>query len=437
VSLGGAHADLGGTLWGEDAAVRSSRTPMQLHMMRDQGLSGRGAVCLDGLDAGFYFAPAADSSNANNWQIYFQGGGWCYDEMDCWGRSNGILGSSKDWPNQSSLGGIMSDDCEVNPDFCNYNRAQLAYCDGNSFSGDRDEPIVVTGLDGKPKPIYFRGKRIIDAVLGTLLKMGLDKAEKVLLTGCSAGGLATYLHTDYVHNFLQSAGVPLKTFKSAPISGLFLLHQTVDGRPVYETQMREIFKLANSSGGVHAGCIAAMSAADAWKCNFAQFAYAHTESPIFALNSALDSWQTSCIYTSDLAPGFPAQKTVDNGECSAQGKGALGSWKSCVLDVESCTEAQMTAMNSYMVDFTHVLQGAGTYAKLGNGAFVPSCSTHCEAQDDHAWSAFKISGVSMKQAVSRWWHSYIDCLYHPETSPHRCNPTCAMASSREHSVLVV
>jgi hypothetical protein len=28
---------------------------------------------------------------------------------------------------------------------------------------------------------------------------GLGSADTVLLTGCSAGGLATYLHTDYVH----------------------------------------------------------------------------------------------------------------------------------------------------------------------------------------------------------------------------------------------
>ena len=52
-------------------------------MMPEKGLSGMGAVCLDGTDAGFYFAPAANKSNANDWQIYFEGGGWCYDEEDC------------------------------------------------------------------------------------------------------------------------------------------------------------------------------------------------------------------------------------------------------------------------------------------------------------------------------------------------------------------
>ena len=40
---------------------------------------------------------------------------------------------------------IVSSDCKVNPDFCNFHRVWLAYCDGNSFSGNRDEPVVVQG----------------------------------------------------------------------------------------------------------------------------------------------------------------------------------------------------------------------------------------------------------------------------------------------------
>lgn len=39
----------------------------------------------------------------------------CYDEMDCWGRSNGGLGSSKTWAKTASEGGIMSANCKTNP----------------------------------------------------------------------------------------------------------------------------------------------------------------------------------------------------------------------------------------------------------------------------------------------------------------------------------
>jgi len=415
-------------------------TVMKLHMMSDEGLSGRGAVCLDGSDAGFYFAPASDPKNANDWQIYFQGGGWCYDKMDCWGRSNTGLGSSKEWKSTSAMDGIMSDNCDSNPDFCNFNRVHLVYCDGNSFSGDRDEPVVVTGLDGKQKKLYFRGKRILDAVLSKLLTMGLDKAENVLLTGCSAGGLATFLHTDYVHNFLKSAGVPVKKFKSAPISGFFLLHETVEGKPVYAKQMQEIFNLANSTGGLNANCIAALKEEDAWMCNFAQYAYMYTESPIFPLNSALDSWQTGCIYASELTPGFPDQKNTDNGEC-----GAVKSYGPCLNNLEKCSKEEMTTMNQYILDFNQIMQGSGTYSKDGNGAFINSCHMHCEAQGGE-WNTIKIGSMTIQQAFSKWWHSkdesaaehsYGSCLYHTDSSPHRCNPTCGGSTGGAEQTVVV
>ena len=35
------------------------------------------------------------------------------------------------------------------------------------------------------------------------MPMGLNKATDVLLTGCSAGGLATYLHADHVASLLR------------------------------------------------------------------------------------------------------------------------------------------------------------------------------------------------------------------------------------------
>jgi hypothetical protein len=50
---------------------------MELVKMPDKGLSGMGAVCLDGSDAGFYFSKySGGEANKNKWQLYFQGGGW-------------------------------------------------------------------------------------------------------------------------------------------------------------------------------------------------------------------------------------------------------------------------------------------------------------------------------------------------------------------------
>lgn len=88
----------------------------------------------------------------------------------------------------------------------------------------------------------------------------------------------------------QCAG--LEKYKASAISGFFLLHDNVEGKPVYPDEMASIFALANSTHGVNKDCIADKAPKDQWQCNFAQEAYAYTKSPTFPLNSALDSWQT-------------------------------------------------------------------------------------------------------------------------------------------------
>lgn len=51
----------------------------------------------------------------------------CYDAGDCLGRSKGNLGSSKAYPATATSvgGGIASQDCSQNPNFCNWNTVYL------------------------------------------------------------------------------------------------------------------------------------------------------------------------------------------------------------------------------------------------------------------------------------------------------------------------
>ena len=83
-----------------------------------------------GSSPAFWFQAATNVTHANHWQIYFQGGGWCYSEADCWGRSKTTLGSSRGLPGTTTLGGIMGSDPETNPDFAGFNKVMLAYCEG-------------------------------------------------------------------------------------------------------------------------------------------------------------------------------------------------------------------------------------------------------------------------------------------------------------------
>ena len=109
-----------------------------------------GAQCLDGTPGAYYLRTVPGSTD---WMFYFEGGGWCYSEVDCLGRSHGGLGSSKAYPATQSdnLGGLLSPNATINY-FSNYNLVYMKYCDGNSFSGDRDAPVPVNG-----SLLYFRG----------------------------------------------------------------------------------------------------------------------------------------------------------------------------------------------------------------------------------------------------------------------------------------
>eukprot|EP00659_Diplonema_papillatum_P010689 gene10689-16445_t len=405
---------------------------MHLELMTEE-VDSMGAMCLSGSPGGYYYGKA-NSENVNNWLIFFQGGGWCYDEVDCYYRSMTALGNSSSWAPTFEDGGMISQNCTVNPTFCNFNIAYLRYCDGNSFSGNADKPLVVNNTN-----VYFRGKRIIDAALSHLsAKYNLSSAVNVLLTGCSAGGLATYLHTEYVHTWFRFNAPNLQVFKAASISGFFLDHLTVYGQPVYETQIRYVHGLSNASlgGGLNADCVQHyLATGDDWKCNFAQYTYDFIYTPFFVLNSGLDSWQTGCIYTATLPDNFPNQTGNENGVCGQ------GSYAQCSNDPNTnCNVTEIGAMNQFTKDFMGLLMGARGSQLDGHGAFVHSCHTHCEAQVDDQFMTFAVNGVTMRTALAQWWnsgsdpasqHTYQPCLHSDAANAtnRQCNPTCGVTAT--------
>lgn len=390
-----------------------------------------GAVCLDGSPGAYYFAPAVNPTHNTSWQLYFQGGGWCYSLKDCWGRSNTTLGSSTQWVDSVQIGGILSPDCEVNPDFCNFNRVFFQYCDGNSFAGDLENPVEVDG-----RQLWFRGHRILRAALDSLVQNhGFGNAQTVMVTGCSAGGLSAYIHSPYVHSYVASFG-QLQKFGVMPVSGFFLSHPNIEGEAVFETQIRNIFLLSNATRGVNQACIAERSPETQWQCNFAQASYNHTPTAVFPIESAMDSWQTACILTSELQDGFPDTDTIDNGVCGAVDE---GSWIPCILDVEKCDASQTQVMNQYIDDFMQDIRGASqAWGKVGNGAFVHSCHTHCAPFLD-GWTTIQVQDLTMQQAAGAWWrsdfsdaaaeHTYLPCHYHTDRTPRACNPTCPSSAA--------
>jgi len=208
-------------------------------------------------------------------------------------------------PKTLSDGGPLLDDPVDNPLFYSWNHVEIAYCDGASFSGNRDDPIVVNGTT-----LYFRGFRVLQAVIRDLLeRQGMWAATEVLLTGCSAGALSTYLHVDQIRDMLPKT---VTRFKAAPFSGLFLHEPNVEGVPVYQSQLRRVFEMQNCTGGVPQACIAAQKPGEEWRCIFAQEVHPFIQSPFFIMNSAYDSWSAVAI----PFPSLPAALCRDGRRAS-------------------------------------------------------------------------------------------------------------------------
>uniref|UniRef100_A0A452YTQ0 Pectin acetylesterase n=1 Tax=Aegilops tauschii subsp. strangulata TaxID=200361 RepID=A0A452YTQ0_AEGTS len=129
------------------------------------------AVCLDGSPPAYHLHRGS-GAGARGWLLQFEGGGWCNDAPSCAARAGTRRGSTRLMSKLEVFSGVLSNDPARNPDFYNWNRVKLRYCDGGSFAGDSE-------FRNGSSVIYMRGQRIWDAIIADLLTKGLAKAEKV------------------------------------------------------------------------------------------------------------------------------------------------------------------------------------------------------------------------------------------------------------------
>merc|ERR1712166_141361 len=348
-----------------------------------------GALCLDGSPGAYYHLPGS-GSGADKWYIHHQGGGWCESLDDCLGRSKTDLGSSKRYPATADLGGgYFSTDASQNPLMYNWNHVFMRYCDGGSFSGNNLTTEVYKGTT-----LHWRGMHVREAIAADLFtNRGLAKATDLVVSGCSAGGLATYLHTDQWCDALHTKNPQAKCV-GLPDSGFFLdfqdptatcspeslvtplLGRTVDGD--YHCGLKWTFDIQNATAGVNSDCIAAHSG-DEWRCMFAEHSSERIHSPMFAMQSQYDSWQTGHV----------------QGHASTQ---IMGN------NITSRIQSDLMAHNNE------------------SGAFLDSCHHHCGA-----WNTIRIDGDLVSVAIQKWY----DTIGVPgakklwnQNKPYPCDSCC-------------
>ena len=109
----------------------------------------------------------------------------------------------------------------------------------------------------------------------------LATCSKIVLSGCSAGGMACYLHCDYVAEYFSSNDIPVKCVCDA---GMFLDVDTVTGAGnVMEKRYFDIADNMESKPGLSKTCID--SETDWRKCMFSQTSLKYVKTPTFVYNS--------------------------------------------------------------------------------------------------------------------------------------------------------
>ena len=161
------------------------------------GSSIDGGLCLDGSYPIYYYR---EGTSNHKYHISFEGGGWCgYTSTagegctdSCYHRSKTQFGTTihdNDTLDINTLVGntniagsglgYLSDNQTINPMMYNWNLVVVRYCDGGSFSGNLNHPIIVNNTK-----LYYRGWRILNDLINNLnINHGLANATDVVISG--------------------------------------------------------------------------------------------------------------------------------------------------------------------------------------------------------------------------------------------------------------
>ncbi|XP_052206244.1 pectin acetylesterase 12-like [Diospyros lotus] len=369
------------------SAVPSASDILMVDLTLIPGAAANGAVCLDGTLPGYHLHRGY-GSGANSWLIQLEGGGWCNNRRSCVFRKTTRRGSSNYMEKKLPFPAILSNKAEENPDFFNWNRVKLRYCDGASFAGEGEDEVA---------KMEFRGERIWSVAMEELMSIGMRNADQALLSGCSAGGLASILHCDKFRDLFPGS-TKVKCLSDA---GLFLDAVDVSGGRTLRNMFSGVVELQGVQKNLPSTCTNHL---DPTSCFFPENLIAGVKTPLFILNAAYDVWQVH----SSLAPASADPN---------------GSWNSCKRNYANCSESQIQFLQEFRKQMLDAVKEFSMSKE--NGLFINSCFTHCQTETQETWFTDSSPLVDSKRiavTVGDWYFDRadakaIDC-------PYPCDKTC-------------
>lgn len=354
----------------------------------------KGAFCLDGSSPGYHLQKGF-GSGSDSWVLHIEGGGWCGTIEACSFRSGTQLGSTNSMDIPVHFSGILSSLPSQNPDFFNWNKVKIRYCDGGSLTGWQPEADHTNGTT-----LFFRGQLIWEAMMDELLSLGLSKAKQALLSGCSAGGLATLLHCD---NFREILPKDI-TVKCLADASFFLNEKEIAGHNTMASLYQSVVNIQGSEKSLDKDCLKRTDSSKHYLCLFPQEFMMNIKTPLFLVQPAYDFWQIQHILAPDSSDPH-------------------GKWFMCKRNIMLCSSEQIEVLNGYRNSLLKILDNVQQKKKFG--MFINSCFSHCQTWMSETWhspNSPRIKNKTIAESVGDWYFgrkdvNHIDC-------PFPCNPTC-------------
>jgi len=242
--------------------------------------------------------------------------------------------------------------------------------------------IPVPGTKSPSSVVYTRGNYILEGVIRDLRYQNggpFVNPSHVVVSGGSAGGLATFLH---VHQFREA--LPIGKVKMAAIvdGGFFPEYPRksllrTECKKTFAQKMKKIYHLTQAMAGLPQACIAAQGKTGKntfHRCMFASNVIRTVPVPLFVINSKYDLVHILHII------GYSLQETGQD---------------------------KVREVNAYGANITsQVLQAVRKHQKKGgifrqSGAFLDSCERHTTGTDvDYA--NVNVGGTAVNEALFHW-----------------------------------
>lgn len=358
--------------------------------------AAKGAVCLDGTPGAFYIrttnANGTAPANAKKWVIFMEGGGWTSSDEASVGRSKTSLGSSKDYgPGSTFNPGYEGGSMFQRPPYDDATVVYNKYCDGGSWTGALSNPPRVV----RNTTIYYRGRGLFDGIFDELFsKHDLGAAKEVTFSGCSAGGLTTYVHADAVAATMAARGAPGVKVVAVADAMFSLNHDNLAADGHWPRFMRWVYENMDPSGAsVNDDCVTAMAAkygspvgnrTEGWRCMFGASIINFLKTPTFVLNSKYDTWQAAQII------------------------GANNVSPPCGGNISSCPPNVTAFWTGYGQEMVRLLDAM----PQRHGAYVHNCQSHCQTgnyapdyDQDTVHDASTGAVSNMGDAVAEWYEA--------------------------------